>query len=120
MESYRLSIIMKIRLPRVLAALAGGSCLAVSGVLLQIFFNNLIVEPYTLICTMTKTLPSWTGIKIKNRDDLLLWQTSRFLDYIMEKNENSYQTLNKISPKIFYLPAGQRVCMRRVLRFLSL
>lgn len=47
-ESYRLSIIMKIRLPRVLAALAGGSCLAISGVLLQIFFNNPIVEPYIL------------------------------------------------------------------------
>lgn len=46
--SYRLSIIMKIRLPRTLAALAGGACLAASGVLLQIFFNNPIVEPYIL------------------------------------------------------------------------
>lgn len=43
-----LSIITKIRLPRVLAALAGGSCLAVSGLLLQIFFSNPIVEPYIL------------------------------------------------------------------------
>lgn len=46
--SYRLAIILKIRLPRALAALAGGACLAASGVLLQIFFNNPIVEPYIL------------------------------------------------------------------------
>lgn len=43
-----LSIITKIRLPRTLAALAGGACLAASGVLLQIFFSNPIVEPYIL------------------------------------------------------------------------
>lgn len=47
-ESYRFSIIMKIRLPRILSALAGGACLAASGVLLQIFFSNPIVEPYIL------------------------------------------------------------------------
>lgn len=42
------SIIRNIRLPRTLAALAGGACLAVSGLLLQIFFHNPIVEPYIL------------------------------------------------------------------------
>lgn len=42
------SIIMKIRLPRALATLTGGACLAVAGLLLQIFFNNPIVEPYVL------------------------------------------------------------------------
>lgn len=42
------SIIMSIRLPRTLAALTGGAALAVSGVLLQIFFGNPIVEPYIL------------------------------------------------------------------------
>ena len=47
-ESSNYSIIMKIRLPRALASLAGGVCLAVSGLLLQIFFNNPIVEPYVL------------------------------------------------------------------------
>ena len=67
-ESYRLSIIMKIRLPRVLAALAGGSCLAVSGVLLQIFFNNPIVEPYTLICTMTHVLVAQLDRENENQE----------------------------------------------------
>lgn len=47
-SSSHLSIITKIRLPRTLAALAGGASLAVSGVLLQIFFSNPIVEPYIL------------------------------------------------------------------------
>lgn len=46
-NTYR-SIITNIRLPRALAAVLGGSCLAVSGLLLQIFFNNPIVEPYVL------------------------------------------------------------------------
>jgi iron complex transport system permease protein len=47
-EKSHNSIIMNIRLPRTLAALLGGSALAVSGVLLQIFFVNPIVEPYIL------------------------------------------------------------------------
>ena len=42
------SIIMRIRLPRTLATLAGGACLAISGLMLQIFFGNPIVEPYVL------------------------------------------------------------------------
>ncbi|UWG98468.1 iron ABC transporter permease [Dehalobacter sp. DCM] len=42
------SIVMNIRLPRALATLAGGACLAVAGLLLQIFFRNPIVEPYVL------------------------------------------------------------------------
>jgi len=42
------SIVMDIRLPRVLATVIGGACLAVSGLLLQIFFRNPIVEPYVL------------------------------------------------------------------------
>ncbi len=42
------SIITDIRLPRALAALSGGAALAVSGILLQIFFSNPIVEPYVL------------------------------------------------------------------------
>ncbi len=41
-------IIKTIRLPRTLATIAGGACLATAGVLLQIFFNNPIVEPYIL------------------------------------------------------------------------
>jgi iron complex transport system permease protein len=47
-SSTHSSIIMKIRLPRALAAVAGGACLAVSGLLLQIFFSNPIVEPTVL------------------------------------------------------------------------
>lgn len=42
------AIITNIRLPRALASMSGGACLAVSGLLLQIFFNNPIVEPYIL------------------------------------------------------------------------
>lgn len=42
------SIITSIRLPRTLAAMAGGACLATAGILLQIFFRNPIVEPYIL------------------------------------------------------------------------
>lgn len=47
-EKYRRSIILKIRLPRLLAAALGGAALAVSGLLLQVFFSNPIVEPYIL------------------------------------------------------------------------
>lgn len=42
------NIVRVIRLPRALATVAGGMCLAVSGLLLQIFFSNPIVEPYVL------------------------------------------------------------------------
>ncbi len=42
------SIIMNIRLPRAMATLLGGACLATSGLLLQIFFGNPIVEPFIL------------------------------------------------------------------------
>jgi len=42
------SIIMRIRMPRALATVAGGAGLAISGLLLQIFFGNPIVEPYVL------------------------------------------------------------------------
>ena len=42
------SIIMNIRLPRTLAAMMSGACLAAAGLLLQIFFSNPIVEPYIL------------------------------------------------------------------------
>lgn len=47
-EKAHYSIIMNIRLPRVLASVAGGAALAASGVLLQNFFGNPIVEPYIL------------------------------------------------------------------------
>ena len=46
-ESHTL-IMTKVRLPRALAALGSGAALAVSGLLLQTFFNNPIVEPYVL------------------------------------------------------------------------
>lgn len=50
------SIVMNIRLPRALATVVGGSCLAVSGLLLQIFFRNPIVEPYVLGISSGATL----------------------------------------------------------------
>lgn len=49
-------IIMNIRLPRTLATIIGGACLAVSGLLLQIFFRNPIVEPYVLGISSGATL----------------------------------------------------------------
>lgn len=54
-KSHR-SIITGIRLPRTLAAIAGGACLAASGILLQVFFNNPIVEPYILGISSGSTL----------------------------------------------------------------
>lgn len=47
-ENTNAMIIQKIRLPRALASIAGGAALAISGFLLQNFFNNPIVEPYVL------------------------------------------------------------------------
>ncbi|GAA0126725.1 iron ABC transporter permease [Clostridium sp. CTA-19] len=41
-------IVWNIRFPRALATVIGGSALACSGLLLQIFFKNPIVEPYVL------------------------------------------------------------------------
>jgi iron complex transport system permease protein len=46
-EAYS-SIIRDIRLPRALGALLGGAALAVSGLLLQVFFRNPIVGPFVL------------------------------------------------------------------------
>ncbi len=47
-EDTHAMIIYRIRLPRALASVAGGAALAISGFLLQNFFNNPIVEPYVL------------------------------------------------------------------------
>ncbi len=41
-------IVINMRLPRALATLIGGACLGLSGLYLQIFFRNPIVEPYVL------------------------------------------------------------------------
>lgn len=50
------AIIWNIRLPRVLATIIGGSALAISGLLLQVFFRNPIVEPYVLGISSGATL----------------------------------------------------------------
>ena len=42
------NIIMNIRLPRMIAAIVLGGCLALSGYLLQTFFDNPIVGPFVL------------------------------------------------------------------------
>ncbi|MBF7095647.1 iron ABC transporter permease [Alkalibacter sp. M17DMB] len=54
-DTYR-SIILNIRLPRALSTILGGACLAISGLLLQIFFSNPIVEPYVLGISSGSTL----------------------------------------------------------------
>lgn len=41
-------IIQRIRLPRALASQAGGAALAITGILLQTYFANPIIEPYVL------------------------------------------------------------------------
>lgn len=41
-------ILTRIRFPRVIAAMAGGVALSLSGLLLQILFNNPIADPYVL------------------------------------------------------------------------
>ncbi|MCR5395920.1 MAG: iron ABC transporter permease [Lachnospiraceae bacterium] len=47
-EDYYGSIILSIRLPRIIAAMVLGGALAVSGYLLQVFFGNPIAGPYVL------------------------------------------------------------------------
>lgn len=42
------SIIWKIRIPRAIAAIMGGACLATAGLLLQVYFRNPIVGPFIL------------------------------------------------------------------------
>lgn len=54
-NSYH-SIVMNIRFPRALSATIGGACLALSGLFLQIFFKNPIVEPYVLGISSGATL----------------------------------------------------------------
>jgi iron complex transport system permease protein len=49
-------IIQRIRLPRALASLSGGASLAISGLLLQTYFGNPIIEPYILGVTSGSTL----------------------------------------------------------------
>ncbi|BDR67094.1 FecCD family ABC transporter permease [Clostridium tetani] len=55
-NSTNKDIIMDIRLPRAIATLVGGAALALSGLLLQIFFKNPIVEPYILGISSGATL----------------------------------------------------------------
>ncbi|PJI09609.1 MULTISPECIES: FecCD family ABC transporter permease [Clostridium] len=55
-DSGNYEIIWNIRFPRALGALIGGSALSVSGLLLQIFFKNPIVEPYVLGISSGATL----------------------------------------------------------------
>lgn len=47
-EALNSFIVWKIRLPRAIAAMIGGSFLAVSGLLLQVYFRNPIVGPFIL------------------------------------------------------------------------
>ena len=47
-DSVTKDLIREIRLPRALSTVVAGAALAVSGLMLQIFFDNPIVEPYVL------------------------------------------------------------------------
>ncbi|MEG2288680.1 MAG: iron ABC transporter permease [Clostridium sp.] len=55
-NSVNHKIVWNIRFPRAIASLIGGCALAVSGLLLQIFFKNPIVEPYVLGVSSGATL----------------------------------------------------------------
>lgn len=55
-DSAHSFIVWKIRLPRSLAALCGGAFLAVSGLLLQVYFRNPIVGPFVLGISSGATL----------------------------------------------------------------
>ena len=49
-------IVHKIRIPRAIAAVLGGACLAASGLLLQVYFRNPIVGPFILGISSGATL----------------------------------------------------------------
>jgi iron complex transport system permease protein len=49
-------IVWKIRIPRAIGSVLGGGCLAVSGLLLQVYFRNPIVGPYVLGISSGTTL----------------------------------------------------------------
>lgn len=55
-EDPRSFVVWNIRLPRALASLWGGACLAVSGLLLQVYFRNPIVGPFILGISSGATL----------------------------------------------------------------
>jgi iron complex transport system permease protein len=55
-DDPRSFVVWNIRLPRVLAALWGGACLAVAGLLLQVYFRNPIVGPFILGISSGATL----------------------------------------------------------------
>jgi iron complex transport system permease protein len=48
MDSTEYTILMQIRLPRILVGIAVGGALSLAGVILQAVFRNPLVEPYTL------------------------------------------------------------------------
>ena len=55
-DSVQSTIVWKIRLPRSLASVMGGAAIAVSGLLLQVFFRNPIVDAYVLGVSSGATL----------------------------------------------------------------
>lgn len=55
-DSVNSTIVWRIRLPRTIAAMMGGGTIAVSGLLLQIFFRNPIVDSYVLGVSSGSTL----------------------------------------------------------------
>jgi iron complex transport system permease protein len=55
-DSTYSTIVWKIRLPRSLAAITGGAAIAVSGLLLQVFFRNPVVDAYVLGVSSGATL----------------------------------------------------------------
>lgn len=55
-ETAKSFILLKLRLPRLAAAILGGGYLAVSGLLMQVYFRNPIVGPYILGISSGATL----------------------------------------------------------------
>lgn len=64
-QNIHYNILLNIRLPRIVLALAVGSGLALSGVLLQGMFRNPLVEPYTLGISGGAALGVCVGIILK-------------------------------------------------------
>ncbi len=78
-EPTAVTILWRIRLPRVLLALAAGGLLAVSGLGFQTLFRNPLAEPYTLGVASGAALGAVIAIQVGLADTLLGLAVASFL-----------------------------------------